>query len=70
MKMIESIEGVFGNISHFVDGEYCGETLPGYFPGTYDHYDHNGNYIGGSVDTITGRRTILDIDEYDNETSY
>jgi hypothetical protein len=41
--MTHSIEGLFGNIIHFDDyGNRAGESIPGVIPGTYTHYDSDG----------------------------
>lgn len=60
MKIIHSIQGLFGNTSHYADGEYVGESIPGLWPGTMEHYDGDGNYLGYSEETLTGTRTVLE----------
>ena len=57
-KIIYSIRGLFG-MKHYQDGKYVGESVDGILPGSQTIYDANGNYIGYSDKTLTGRKTVL-----------
>lgn len=46
---IETIEGLFGEKIHYENGVKVGESWPGLFGGSYNHYDANGNYVGESM---------------------
>lgn len=46
-KKIQSIKGLFGQLIHYCDGRYIGESWPGLFEGSYDHYGEHG-YAGYS----------------------
>lgn len=48
MSRIKSIKGLFGQIIHYKDGKYAGESWPGLFKDSYDHYDADGKYAGYS----------------------
>ena len=45
-RRIKSIKGLFGQLIHYEDGRYAGESWPGLNKGSYVHYDTNGKYIG------------------------
>jgi len=47
-KIIQSIKGLFGQMIHYRDGKYVGESWPGLFESSYDHYDEHGGYAGYS----------------------
>lgn len=47
-KQIKSIKGLFGQIIHYKDGIKVGESWPGLFEGSQNHYDADGKYIGYS----------------------
>jgi len=47
-KQIKSIKGLFGQIIHYENGVRVGESWPGLFKGSYDHYDASGRYTGYS----------------------
>ena len=47
-KQITSVKGLFGQIIHYEDGRRVGESWPGLFEGSYDHYDADGRYAGYS----------------------
>ena len=47
-KKITSVKGLFGQIIHYRDGTRVGESWPGLFEGSLNHYDANGKYIGYS----------------------
>ena len=47
-KRIKSIKGLFGQIIHYEDGIKVGESWPGLFEGSQNHYDADGRYIGYS----------------------
>ena len=45
---IETLDGLFGEKIHCIDGEKVAESWPGLFDGSYDHYNANGDYLGCS----------------------
>ena len=45
---IETVEGLFGQKVHYKDGKVIGESWPGLFGGSWNHYDADGNRIGSS----------------------
>lgn len=45
-KIIKSVKGIFGQLIHYEDSRYAGESWPGLFEGSYEHYDANGRYTG------------------------
>ena len=45
---IETVKGFFGEKKHYRNGELIGESWPGLFGGSYDHYDADGHYAGHS----------------------
>ena len=45
---IKSVKGLFGQLIHYKDGQYAGESWPGMFKGSYDHYKADGEYSGYS----------------------
>ena len=47
-KRIESVKGLFGQMIHYKDGVKVGESWPGLFEGSWDHYDAGGRYTGYS----------------------
>ena len=42
---IDTIEGLFGEKIHYKDGEKIGESWPGLFGGSWNHYDADGNPV-------------------------
>lgn len=48
MSGIDTIEGLFGEKIHYKDGEKIGESWPGFFGGSWNHYDAEGNPVGSS----------------------
>lgn len=48
MSIWKSIKGLFGQIIHYKDGVKVGESWDGLIPGTKNHYDVNGSYVGHS----------------------
>ena len=48
MSIFKSIKGFFGQTIHYRDGIKVGETRDGLIPGTKNHYDTNGAYVGHS----------------------
>ena len=47
-KRIKSIKSFFGQIIHYEDGVKVGESWPGLFKGSQNHYDADGKYVGYS----------------------
>lgn len=47
-RRIKSVKGLFGQIIHYENGVKVGESWPGLFKDSYDHYDANGGYVGYS----------------------
>lgn len=45
-RKIKSHKGLFGQLIHYKDGIKIGESWPGVFEGSYEHYDANGKYAG------------------------
>ena len=45
---ITTIEGLFGEKIHYKDGKKIGESWPGVFSGSYNHYDQAGTKVGYS----------------------
>ena len=43
---IETVEGLFGEKKHYRNDKLIGESWPGLFSGSLDHYDADGNYAG------------------------
>ena len=64
-KIIKSIEGLFGQIIHYKDGVKVGESWPGLFEGSQNHYDAEGRYVGYS-----GRGMIADLVHHDEHGNY
>ena len=48
MSDIETIDGFFGEKIHYKNGERVGESWPGLFGGSYNHYDTEGVCVGHS----------------------
>lgn len=48
LKHIKSIKGLFGQLIHYRDGKYVGESWPGLFTGSYEHFDADKGYAGYS----------------------
>ena len=48
MSIWKSIKGLFGQTIHYKDGVKVGESWDGLIPGTKNHYDVNGSYVGHS----------------------
>lgn len=48
MSIWKSIKGLFGQTIHYKDGQYAGESWDGLIPGSQNHYDANGQYVGYS----------------------
>lgn len=65
LKHIETIEGLFGEKIHYQNGKKIGESWPGFFSGSYNHYDVDGNKIGSSDVGI-----FSDYDHYDVNGEY
>jgi len=61
-SQIETIDGLFGEKLHYKDGEKVGESWPGLFGGTYNHYDRDGAFIGESMPGV-----FADEVHYDSE---
>lgn len=49
MPIWKSIKGFFGQTIHYKDGVKVGETWDGLIPGSKNHYDSNGGYVGTST---------------------
>lgn len=49
MARIKSVKGLFGQTIHYKNGERVGETRDGFIPGTKNHYDACGQYVGYST---------------------
>lgn len=64
-KIIKSIKGLFGQIIHYKDGVKAGESWPGLFEGSQNHYDAEGRYVGYS-----GRGIIADLVHHDEHGNY
>lgn len=64
-KRIKSIKGLLGQIIHYKDGLKIGESWPGLFGGSQNHYDAEGRYMGYS-----DRGTIADLVHYDEHGNY
>jgi hypothetical protein len=47
-RRIKSIKGLFGQLIHYEGDIKTGESWPGMFEGSYEHYDANGKYAGYS----------------------
>ena len=47
-KRIKSVKGIFGQTIHYEDGVRIGESWPGLFEGSQNHYDATGKYVGYS----------------------
>lgn len=47
-RRIKSLKGLFGQLIHYEDGRYAGESWLGLFKGSFDHYDSDGKYTGYS----------------------
>lgn len=47
-RRIKSVKGLFGQLIHYEDGRYTGESWPRLFKGSYDHYNAEGKYTGYS----------------------
>lgn len=61
-KRIKSIKGLFGQIIHYKDGVKVGESWPGLFSGSLNHYDAKGKCIGHSDRGIV--KDLIHYDEY------
>ena len=64
-RRIKSIKGLFGQIIHYKGGVKVGESWPGLFKGSYEHYDANGKYAGYSDPGI-----VADLIHHDKHSSY
>lgn len=64
-KIIKSITGLFGQIIHYEDGVKVGESWPGLFEGSQNHYNAKGRYVGYS-----GRGIIADLVHHDEHGNY
>ena len=62
---LKSVKGLFGQIIHYKDGIKVGESWPGLFKGSYDHYDANGKYAGYSDPGI-----VTDLIHHDKHGGY
>lgn len=65
VKRINTIKGIWGQLIHYQDGVKVGESWPGLFDGSYDHYDANGSYAGHSDPGI-----VADLVHHDKHGSY
>ncbi|MBR6571721.1 MAG: hypothetical protein IKK75_14830 [Clostridia bacterium] len=59
-RIIKSIKGLFGQTIHYRDGIKVGESWPGLFKGSYEHYDANGKYAGYSDPGIVADLVLHD----------
>ena len=57
-----TVKDIFGEKKHYRNGKLIGESWPGLFGGSWDHYDDDG-YAGSTVDTLFGETTELDMGE-------
>ena len=64
-KHIKSIKGLFGQIIHYEDSIKVGESWPGLFNGSLNHYDADGRYVGYS-----DRGMIADLVHHDEHGDY
>ena len=64
-KYIETVEGFWGEKIHFQDGKKIGESWPGFFSGSYSHYDVDGKKVGHSDIGL-----FSDFDHYDADGAY
>lgn len=64
-RRTKSIKGLFGQIIHYKDGIKIGESWPGLFSGSLNHYDADGRYVGYS-----DRGLIADLVHHDKHGSY
>ena len=64
-RRIKSVKGLFGQLIHYEDGIKTGESWPGFFEGSSDHYDANGKYAGYSDPGI-----VADLIHYDKHGVY
>lgn len=64
-RRIKSIKGLFGQIIHYKDGIKIGESWPGLFEESYEHYDANGKYAGYSDSGI-----VADLIHHDEQGGY
>jgi len=64
-KRIKSFKGLFGQIIHYKDGIKVGESWPGLFSGSLNHYDADGRYVGYS-----DRGMIADLVHHDEHGNY
>jgi len=64
-KRIKSIMGLFGQIIHYEDGIKVGESWPGLFGGSLNHYDADGKYIGYS-----DRGIVADLVHHNEHSNY
>ena len=64
-KNIKSVKGFFGQLIHYEDGRYAGESWPGLFEGSYDHYNGSGRYTGYSDPGIAA--DLVHHDEYGSQ---
>lgn len=65
VKRINTIKGIWGQLIHYQDGVKVGESWPGLFNGSYEHYDVNGQYAGYSDPGI-----VADLVHHDEHGSY
>ena len=64
-RKIETVEGFFGEKIHYENGVKVGESWPGLFGGSYNHYDSDGNYEGHSEVGL-----FNDYNHYDSDNNY
>ena len=64
-RRIKSHKGFFGQLIHYEDGIKIGESWPGLFEGSYEHYDANGKYVGYSDPGI-----VVDLIHHDEHGGY
>ncbi len=64
-ERIDTVEGLFGEKIHYKDGVRVGESWEGFFPGSYTHYDAEGNRTGSSDLGV-----FSDMNHYDRDGNY
>ena len=69
-KRIKSVKGLFGQTIHYENGVKVGESWPGLFEGSMNHYDASGKYAGYSDRGLIADQVHHDADgRYINETT-
>jgi len=59
-KHISTVEGLFGEKLHYENGVKVGESWPGLFGGSWNHYDADGNYTGESMPGVIADQVHYD----------